>query len=150
MRNAARRISYNPQIVAEIQRFIIVSGVALMIDIGVYFILSSIFGMDSSWAKRISFACIPVWGFFAHKRFTFRKRPLNPGEPTRFALVYFAGLILNSVVHDATATLNQPSTPAFLAATIAWACMNFVGQKWFVFNSRFDSVFEYSKARNSD
>ncbi len=150
MRNDTNRISEPQKTLGEIQRFIIVSGVALAIDVGIYLILASILGMDSSWAKRISFACIPVWGFFAHKRFTFNKKPFNPGEPARFALVYLAGLVLNSVVHDLTATLNQPSTPAFLAATIAWACFNFVAQKWFVFGGSDERVYSLSKASSSE
>lgn len=118
---------------SEILRFILVSGISFLIDAGVYFLLSSKLGVDGSWAKRISFACVPIWGFFAHKHFTFRHRPFKASEPIRFAGVYFTGWIVNSIVYDMTIDLDQSTKPAFLAATFAWACWNFAGQKWFVF-----------------
>ncbi len=121
------------KLVPEILRFIVVSGIAFAIDAGVYLLLSETFEMDGSWAKRISFGCISVWGFFAHKHFTFRHRVFRTSEPIRFAIVYLAGWILNSYVYDATIDLDHSSKPAFLVATFAWACWNFIGQKWFVF-----------------
>lgn len=120
-------------IVSQILRFIVVSGIAFAIDAGVYLILTLQFEIDGSWAKRISFACVSVWGFFAHKHFTFRHRIFRASEPIRFAIVYLTGWILNSVIYDSTIDLDQTSKPAFLAATFAWACWNFIGQKWFVF-----------------
>lgn len=120
-------------IVSQILRFIVVSGIAFAIDAGVYLLLTIQFDVDGSWAKRISFACVSVWGFFAHKHFTFRHRSFRASEPIRFAIVYFTGWILNSVIYDATIDLDHESKPAFLAATFAWACWNFIGQKWFVF-----------------
>ncbi len=120
-------------IVSQILRFIVVSGIAFAIDAGVYLLLTFHFEIDGSWAKRISFACISVWGFFAHKHFTFRHRAFRASEPIRFAIVYLTGWILNSVIYDATIALDQSSKPAFLTATFAWACWNFIGQKWFVF-----------------
>jgi len=121
------------RLVSEVLRFILVSGVAFMIDALVYVGLKSIFEIDGSWSKRISFACVSVWGFFAHKHFTFRHRTFRPSEPIRFALVYLSGWVINSLVYDATINLDHSATPAFLVATFAWACWNFIGQKWFVF-----------------
>ena len=121
------------KLLSEIFRFILVSGVSFTIDAGVYLGLISQLDIDGSWAKRISFACVSVWGFFAHKHFTFRHRSFNRSEPIRFACVYLTGWVLNSLVYDATIALDQSAKPAFLLATFAWACWNFVGQKWFVF-----------------
>lgn len=119
--------------VLQAVRFLIVSGISLAIDYSVYLGLSQVAGIDGSWSKRISFACIAIWGFFAHKYFTFRDRDLNPAEPLKFAGLYFTGWLLNTLVHDASMVGNQASSPAFLAATFAWACWNFIGQKYFVF-----------------
>ena len=121
------------KLLSEILRFTIVSGIAFTIDAGVYLGLSTQLDVDGSWAKRISFACVSVWGFFAHKHYTFRHRRFNSREPIRFACVYLTGWILNSLVYDGTVALDQSAKPAFLLATFAWACWNFVGQKWFVF-----------------
>ncbi len=127
------------KLVSQILRFIIVSGIAFMIDAAVYLALTTQLEIDGSWAKRISFACVSVWGFFAHKHFTFRHRAFKASEPIRFACVYLTGWILNSFVYDTTIALDQTSKPAFLAATFAWACWNFVGQKWFVFRDPAES-----------
>ena len=121
------------RLVSEVLRFILVSGVAFMIDALGYLALKSIFEIDGSWSKRMSFVCVSFWGFFAHKHFTFRHRTFKPSEPIRFALVYLSGWVINSLVYDATIKLDHSSTPAFLVATFAWACWNFIGQKWFVF-----------------
>lgn len=122
--------------VLQAARFLIVSGISLSIDYGVYTLLTSQTALDSSWAKRASFACIVLWGFFAHKFFTFRNRGFNAREPARFALLYFTGWLINSLTHDLTAADSQPSNVAFLLATFVWACWNFLGQKFFVFRKR--------------
>lgn len=114
-------------------RFLLVSGISLSIDYGIYRMLSQFTGLDSSWAKRISFACIFVWGYFAHKHFTFKNRGFDASEPMKFGLLYLTGWVLNSLVHDFAANNPGASTPAFLAATFVWACWNFAGQKYFVF-----------------
>ncbi len=119
--------------VLQAVRFALVSAVSLTIDYGVYHLLAERFEVSSSWAKRISFACIAIWGFFAHKLFTFRKRRYRASEPIRFALLYFTGWMLNSAVHDLAADSGGASNPAFLVATFVWACWNFAGQKLFVF-----------------
>lgn len=120
----------------QILRFALVSGVAFAIDALVFFGLSEHMEIDDSWSKRISFACVSVWGFLAHKRFTFRHREFNASEPVRFAFVYLSGWVLNSVVYDGTIALDRSSKPAFLVATFAWACWNFIGQKYFVFRDK--------------
>lgn len=126
-------MSKDNKTLAQIQRFLLVSGVSFTIDLSVYSALTYFWEVDSSWAKRISFACVFFWSFFAHKRFTFKQRTLNASEPLKFALVWAVGWVLNSSVHDITAQQSSPSPIAFVLATIAWACLNFMGQKWFVF-----------------
>lgn len=117
----------------QILRFALVCSVSLLIDWSVYSLSSNALGIDSSWAKRASFACIVLWGFLAHRRFTFRQQQFHSSEPIKFACLYIAGLILNSFVHDLAANGSAASTSAFLVATFAWACLNFTAQKFFVF-----------------
>ena len=117
-------------------RFILVSGISLSIDYGIYSLLTEQTALGSSWAKRISFGSIFLWGFFAHKHFTFKNRGFSLNQPARFALLYATGWVLNSIVHDLTAADAKTSNPAFLTATFVWACWNFLGQKYFVFRSR--------------
>lgn len=119
--------------ISQAQRFILVSGVSFCIDATVYWTLASQTSLDSSWAKRISFASIALWGFFAHKYFTFGNRGFNANEPIRFVALYLTGWILNSFVHDAYVKHDEASSPAFVLATLVWASWNFLGQKFFVF-----------------
>ena len=101
------------RLVSEVLRFILVSGVAFMIDALVYVGLKSIFEIDGTWSKRISFAVFRL-GVFAHKH-------LHSGTlfGLRFALVYLSGWVINSLVYDATINLDHSATPAFLTATFA-------------------------------
>jgi len=126
-------MSNSKQTVSQIQRFLIVSGISLAIDASVYLALSEYFDTSASIAKRISFACILVWGFLAHKNFTFRQREPRASEPILFGALYLSGWALNSYVHDLTLTSEQASSIAFIAATAVWACWNFIGQKFVVF-----------------
>ncbi|MCH6258670.1 GtrA family protein [Puniceicoccaceae bacterium K14] len=126
-------MSKSNQTAGQILRFLIVSGISFTIDLSLYSGLTLLADLDSSWAKRISFGCVFFWSFFAHKRFTFRQRKIFGAEPLKFTLVYALGWLLNSSVHDLTAQQADPSAIAFIAATISWALLNFVGQKWFVF-----------------
>lgn len=116
-------------------RFTAVSGVALAIDAAIYAILISQFDVSGSWAKRLSFACVAFWGYFANKHFTFRDKSPNGSEPMKFALLYLTGGIINSVIHDLAAVQDEATRPAFIAATFAWACWNFIGQKFYVFRN---------------
>lgn len=119
----------------QVTRFLMVSGISLSIDYGIYVLLSEFTNLENSWAKRLSFACIFFWGYFAHKYFTFQKRGFRASEPFRFALLYLSGWAINSIVHDFAADEPGASNPAFLAATFVWACWNFLGQKFFVFRT---------------
>ena len=125
---------------AQVARFAIVSGISFTVDASVYAGLASHWiGMDASWAKRLSFACIIVWSYFAHKRFTFGQRGVSVGEPLRFAALFLVGWITNSAVHDLTAIRGEAGQLAFILATAAWACLNFLGQRFFVFRHREES-----------
>jgi len=118
----------------QAQRFLLVSGCGFAIDMLSYLALTKGAGLEGSWAKRGSFALVILWGFFAHKRFTFRRRPFRAAEPFRFALVYLAGWAINSQTFDAVfAATRGGETLAFLSATGLWAVFNFACQKWYVF-----------------
>ncbi len=122
---------------AQVARFAIVSGISFTIDASVYAGLASHWvGLDASWAKRLSFGCIILWSYFAHKRFTFGHRGYTVGEPFRFAALFLVGWITNSAVHDLTAVRGEAGQLAFFMATAAWACLNFLGQRFLVFRQR--------------
>jgi putative flippase GtrA len=122
-----------PDFRRQLLRYLVVGGLAVAIDAGVYVALTRA-GMSSpAAAKRISFVAGSIWGFFANKFFTFDQRGFSFNEPVLFALVYMGGWVLNSVIHDAVLKLTDMKILAFLAATGVSTCTNFAGQKWIVF-----------------
>ena len=120
----------------QIWRYLLVGGLAVAIDGGVYFLLTASGQMSAAAAKRVSFAAGAIWGFFANKYFTFGQRDLSLKEPVLFALVYAGGWFLNSVIHDVTLRFTGMKPLAFLTATGVSTCTNFAGQKWLVFRAR--------------
>lgn len=113
----------------------VVGGLAVALDAGVYFGLISWGLLEPAWAKRVSFAAGAIWGFFANKFFTFEQRTFSLHEPLLFTLVYLIGWFLNSVIHDGVLHLVNLKWLAFLVATGFSTCTNFVGQKWLVFRA---------------
>lgn len=121
------------QLRTQLFRYLIVGGLAIAIDAITYYALTTNSLVEIAWAKRISFAMGAVWGFFVNKFFTFGKRTLSVQEPLLFTLVYICGWFLNSIIHDSVLRLGSSKPFAFLLATCASTCTNFVGQKWLVF-----------------
>lgn len=117
----------------QLARYVLVGGLAVLIDAGAYYGLTAAGWLDPAWAKRVSFAAGAVWGFFANKFFTFEQRGFALREPFLFALVYLAGWFLNSVLHDLVLAATGWRALAFLVATGVSTCTNFAGQKWLVF-----------------
>jgi putative flippase GtrA len=121
---------------AQLVRYLLVGGVAVLIDAGAYYVLVALRWLEPAGAKRVSFAMGAVWGFFANKFFTFGQRTFALHEPVLFTFVYLAGWILNSLLHDAVLAFTGWRTLAFLVATGTSTCTNFAGQKWIVFRTR--------------
>ena len=120
----------------QIWRYLLVGGLAVAIDGGVYYLLTASGQLPAVVAKRVSFAAGAIWSFFANKYFTFGQRDLSLKEPVLFALVYAGGWFLNSGIHDITLKLTGMNSLAFLTATGVSTCTNFAGQKWLVFRAR--------------
>ncbi len=120
----------------EILRFLIVGGIAVLIDGLSYFLLVKAGFLTPSWDKRISFLLGSIWAFFMNKYYTFKQKEFRAIEPFSFTLVYLAGWFLNSVCHDVVLRAFANKALAFLAATALSTCTNFAGQKWLVFHRR--------------
>ncbi len=128
--------SVPPQPTAQVLRYLLVGGLAVVIDGAVYAALTSRGTVPPEAAKRVSFATGALWAFVANKYFTFGQRQFMLREPLLFALVYFTGWFLNAAVHDAVLRMTGTRTTAFLVATSISTCTNFIGQKWIVFRAR--------------
>jgi putative flippase GtrA len=124
----------------ELGLFLIVGSLTALVDFSVYrgLLWISLIGVDV--AKGIGFLTGTLFAYFANRFCTFGHRPHAPGSAWRFSLLYFSTLIANVVVNalalkmmaDAMAVIQI----AFLIATAVSASLNFLGMKFFVFNSR--------------
>ena len=126
----------NAKTKAEILRFLFVGGMAVVIDATFYFLFAKFEILDPSWAKRVSFLIGSAWAFFMNKFFTFRQSHFRVSQPITFGIVYMAGFLLNSILHDVLLNMTSLATLSFLFATGVSTCTNFVGLKWIVFRSR--------------
>ena len=129
-----------PALRSQLLRYLMVGGLAVAIDAGVYFGLISWGLLEPTWAKRVSFSAGAIWGFFANKFFTFEQRAFTLHEPLLFILVYLVGWFLNSIIHDGVLYLLHAKWMAFLIATGVSTCTNFAGQKWLVFRASHPST----------
>ena len=121
---------------SEIMRFLVVGGIAVLIDGCFYFCLIDWEIIEASWAKRLSFLLGSFWAFFMNKYFTFRQKGFSFTQPVLFGLVYLTGFILNSLLHDLTLVFSKIELFAFTIATGVSTVSNFLGQKWIVFKSQ--------------
>ncbi len=119
----------------EIARYLLVGGVAVLIDAAVYTGIVTADILTPEWAKRVSFIVGSIWAFFANKYFTFRQKRLHVREPFLFAAVYVSGFLLNSFVHDVVLRLTLSKPLSFLCATATSTIWNYLGQKFLVFRS---------------
>lgn len=126
----------NAKTKAELLRFLFVGGLAVVIDATFYFLFTKFEILDPSWAKRVSFLIGSSWAFFMNKIFTFRQSKFRVSQPITFGIVYMAGFLLNSILHDILLNMTSLATLSFLFATGVSTCTNFVGLKWIVFRSR--------------
>ena len=117
----------------ELLRFLVVGGVAVLIDGTTYYLFTTYGIFDPSWAKRVSFALGSIWAFVMDKYYTFEQKTFRKREPILFTVVYVAGWFFNSVTHDLVLQFVDIKKLAFLVATGVSTCTNFIGQKWIVF-----------------
>ena len=117
----------------ELLRFLVVGGIAVLIDGSTYFLFTWFEWMSPSWAKRVSFALGAIWAFVMNKYYTFEQKKFRKREPPLFVLVYAAGWFFNSITHDIVLHFFSIKLFAFLVATGVSTCTNFIGQKWIVF-----------------
>ena len=122
--------------VAEIVRYVLVGGVAVLIDAVVYYVMIVYHIAAPSTAKRISFIAGSTWAFLANKYFTFRQPEVKFSEPLLFTILYICTFFINSFVHDILLIRLQSEGLAFLFATGASTCLNYIGQKWIVFREK--------------
>ena len=117
----------------EIKRFIAVGLLAVGTDLSVYTILLNF--LTHSPAKAVSFISGTVVAYLLNKYWTFEQKNKSFAEAARFAALYAATLGVNVAVNK----ISLMILPlwiffAFIAATGTSTILNFLGQKFWVFN----------------
>ncbi|MFD1715577.1 GtrA family protein [Amnibacterium flavum] len=116
-------------------RFLLVGGTTVLIDAGVYALLSTT-GLGYDPAKAMSFIAGAVFAYFANWRFTFGRRRSRWSE-LLFVLVYLTALLINVLLNAWVRSIDPDSVAvaslAFLVATGTSAAWNFIGMSLFVF-----------------
>ena len=118
---------------AEIFRFLIVGGIAVVIDGVCYALMVRTVGLEHGFSKRLSFVFGSIWAFFANKHYTFTSSAPLGREIILFALLYLSSFLANGWVHDITWKISSKDWLSFLSATVTSTVINFLGQKFIVF-----------------
>lgn len=109
---------YRPGLMRQLGRFVLVGGLAAVVDYGLYQVLLHL-ELHASVAKTISFICGTTVAYLLNKKFTFGA-PDNGGA-TRFAsfvALYGSTLLVNVGVNAVALKLIPNEVP--LQTTICW------------------------------
>jgi len=127
----------------ELGIFLIVGLLTVLIDFWVYRGLVGVGVIGVDIAKGIGFLTGTLFAYFANRFWTFGHKSHAPGSVWRFVLLYLSTLMANVVINalalKVMADIMAAVPMAFLLATGVSASLNFLGMKFFVFNSRTNS-----------
>lgn len=130
----------------EIARFIVSGICAVTTDMLFYYLLSNF--LEISLAKGISFLIGTITAYLMNKYYTFEQKDKSAKEVIQFVSLYLVSLLVNIGINKISLILLPlplqylPSLTnyqtvkllAFLLATGASTVLNFLGQKFWVFN----------------
>jgi putative flippase GtrA len=118
--------------IKEILRFLVGGGSAVMVDAVVYALLKQM--MDLSLAKAVSYVTGAAVGFVINKLWTFESKSFKWEEIYKYVILYACSAIVNTIVNKIIFAIFSSVILAFLCATATSTIINFLGQKFMVFN----------------
>ena len=116
----------------EILRFLVGGGTAVLTDFILYHLLMTL-GITVNLAKASSFFCGAIIGFCINKLWTFESKRFSTGECIRYVILYSITACINASINKVVLDITEISIIAFLSATGVSTVLNFIGQKFFVF-----------------
>lgn len=117
--------------VKEILKFLVGGGSAVLVDALVYAVLKQY--IDISVAKAVSYILGAIVGFLINKFWTFDSKQFRISEIGKYILLYTCSALANTGVNRLVLWVIPSTVFAFLCATGTSTIMNFLGQKFFVF-----------------
>jgi putative flippase GtrA len=122
----------------ELMVFLVVGGLTVWFDFGIYHALMALAGMHSDAAKAGGFLVGTLFAYWANRRWTFGHVAPSRGSWWRFALLYSTTLgtnvLVNALMLQLTPATWHPVHAAFGVATGCSAALNFLGMKYLVFH----------------
>lgn len=116
----------------QLIRFLFAGFSAVLVDLVSYYILLNFFNFNL--AKTISFIFGSIVAFIVNKYWTFEQYIKNLSEIIRFTSLYSLTLALNIIANRISLVLTDMVLLSFIIATTASTIVNFIGQKFWVFN----------------
>ena len=120
------------QIKRELNKFLYAGLAAVGTDLLVYYLLLNLLSTEVS--KGISFIMGSVVAFIINKYWTFNKPEKSYKEMIQFGILYSTTLALNVMTNKIVLDYTDIVLVSFMVATGISTILNFVGQKWWVFN----------------
>jgi len=144
-------------VIKQITKFFIIGVSAVLVDLVIYYFLSDLLSVNTDISKAAGFMVGTVYTYFLNKRWTWRyTEKSNKGMLLMFGLVYAVSFVFNILINkyglvlipEFVVNLNIRSDSgnfdifaikggkflAFFLATLVSAVVNFLGQKFLVFN----------------
>lgn len=119
---------------SKIFRFLIVGGCSTLIDFVGYMLLS--IKINITLSKGISMIVSSIFSYFANKKFTFNNRDkTNIVYLARFYLVFAANFVTNLGVNYLIFNRTGYKLLAYVLAAVCGMTVNFLGQKFVVFDT---------------
>ena len=118
--------------IKEVLRFLVGGGTAVVVDFCIYRLLV-LFSWNMDIAKMISFICGAGVGFIINKFWTFERKQFMIKEVLKYVALYTCTGVINAIVNRCTLSIINIQIMGFLVATGVSTVLNFLGQKYVVF-----------------
>ena len=118
--------------IKEVLRFLVGGGTAVVVDFCIYRLLL-LFSWNMDIAKMISFICGAGVGFIINKFWTFERKQFVIKEVLKYVALYTCTGVINAIVNRCTLSIIKIQIIGFLVATGVSTVLNFLGQKYVVF-----------------
>lgn len=136
----------------QLIKFTLIGILAVIVDLICYYILLNtipekllLIISNEAFSKGLSFICGMTVTYTLNKFWTWKKNDRSRKRIAKFAFLYGLSLLINVgansvllfTLHESKSLIDLPNKYliAFIGATGLSACVNFIGQKFWVFNS---------------
>jgi putative flippase GtrA len=146
-------------VIKQITKFFIIGVSAVLVDLVIYYFLSDLMSVNTDISKACGFMVGTVYTYYLNKRWTWRHtEKSNKGMVVTFGMVYAVSFVFNILINkygllwlpdknvflEMTIDTNKYTLfafkggkfLAFFFATATSAVINFLGQKFLVFNKK--------------